>query len=289
MPKSLVDQIIMLSIIGLVAWAIVGLPVFDFVVRSNGTAHSGIMPQTLGELSARENWLLKDAAGFFTFLLVLVGAAQAYLFLWQLRLIRASLVDTKMAADASRESAAAARDGVNIAKLSMIAGQRAYVHFDGMRWNSHFNPEEKRYWWNIRPAWRNGGNTPTRGLKVYVKYEFRDDELPIDYTFPTEESVTFPSATISQGSAIEGGSFTPSGSDLLDVKEGRKRLYVWGYAAYRDVFADTDDHITKFCVEAAQITGDPLLGYDKDTNIVDIRFAGYRRHNCQDEECQNNE
>jgi hypothetical protein len=64
---------------------------------------------SVGMLLTAGTWLTKDAAGFFTFALVIVGVLQAALFFVQLRLIRQSLTDAKTAADAATEGAAAAR------------------------------------------------------------------------------------------------------------------------------------------------------------------------------------
>lgn len=51
------------------------------------------------------HWMTRDAAGFFTLWLVIVGGCQLVLFYVQLRLIRESLIDTKNAADAAKRSA----------------------------------------------------------------------------------------------------------------------------------------------------------------------------------------
>lgn len=50
-------------------------------------------------------WLTKDAAGFFTFGLVLVGLGQAWLFFFQLRYMRIGMRDATIAAKASQLSA----------------------------------------------------------------------------------------------------------------------------------------------------------------------------------------
>jgi len=63
-------------------------------------------PAQLGE----GNWLTKDAAGFFTFALVIVGVLQAALFFVQLKLIRESLSPAKEAADAAKLNAQAVVD-----------------------------------------------------------------------------------------------------------------------------------------------------------------------------------
>ena len=72
----------------------------------------------------------------------------------------------------------------------------------------------------------------------------------------------------------------------MAVKEGRKFLYIWGTARYRDVFPDTPNRVTKFCVFADAVMGDPMSEWNSDTNQVEIRFINYRQHNCADEDCE---
>jgi hypothetical protein len=76
------------------------------------------------------------------------------------------------------------------------------------------------------------------------------------------------------------------GDDLVAVKEGKKHLYVWGIAKYRDVFPGTVGHVTKFCVVATNLAGNPLEPWDGKTNPFDIAFATFYRHNCADEDCE---
>src|SRR5262249_1347333 len=54
-------------------------------------------------------WLTKDAAGFFTFGLVLVGIGQAALFFFQLRYMNQGMKDAATAAKAARDGASAAQ------------------------------------------------------------------------------------------------------------------------------------------------------------------------------------
>src|SRR3954471_10183234 len=48
------------------------------------------------------DWFTKDASGFFTFVLAIVGASQAVLFLFQLDLFRKSLAPAEAAAKAAQ-------------------------------------------------------------------------------------------------------------------------------------------------------------------------------------------
>jgi hypothetical protein len=219
--------------------------------------------------------------------LVCVAMIQAGLFVWQLVYMRKGLVDAKVASDAAKDAAKAARESVDIGKTSMISGDRAYVHFAGCRWISHKLEGTERVFWRIRPTWINSGNTPTRKLYVYVYYEILDEPMQVDHAFTPAEHKRVP-ATIPPKGQIESGPRDFFGDDLIDVKEGKKHLYVWGIATYRDVFPDTADHITKFCVVATNITGNPLEPWDDKSNIFNIAFTNYDRHNCADEDCDEN-
>lgn len=88
-----------------------------------------------------------------TLFLVLVGGGQLALFYVQLQYIRESLNDAKIAAEAARDGAIAAREHADTTKLSMIASDRAYVHQNGFRWISHPHSESGRIFWRIRPMW----------------------------------------------------------------------------------------------------------------------------------------
>jgi hypothetical protein len=72
-------------------------------------------------------WLIHDAAGFFTAVLVVVGAIQLVLFLWQLRLIRTSLDDAKIAADAAADAAKAASRQAHVAEETLAKIERPYI------------------------------------------------------------------------------------------------------------------------------------------------------------------
>jgi hypothetical protein len=74
-------------------------------------------------------WVTHDAAGFFTALLVLVGGLQLALFFWQLVLIRESLDDAKLAAEAAKDSAEAAKLQATVAENAFRGDQRPWLAF----------------------------------------------------------------------------------------------------------------------------------------------------------------
>jgi hypothetical protein len=80
------------------------------------------------------SWLMKDAAGFFTFGLVLVTAIQATMFYIQLRYMRRGMRDATEAAQAARDTALATREQVKlteaqieVTKIGIFDLERAYL------------------------------------------------------------------------------------------------------------------------------------------------------------------
>lgn len=173
----------------------------------------------------------------------------------------------------------------DIARDAMIASNRAFVHHNGCRWLSHRHVTDGHIFWRIRPQWTNSGNTPTRQLTVHIRYQLSDVPLPDDFDFTIDEGPNTLPAAIGPKGTIESSPFDIDGSDLVSVGQGRKHLYMWGIARYRDVFVDTEWHITKFCVKASNITGDPEKYWDDHDNPVGIMFQNYGAYNCADDEC----
>jgi hypothetical protein len=128
MPKDWADRIIMFSVIGLVVWGLIGLPATEWALSPRSQpAHSPSRQQAADASHEEGAWLTKDAAGFFTFGLVVVGGIQVALFLWQLWLIRESLNDAKTAADAAKEAADVAKESLNLSRENAQTELRAYL------------------------------------------------------------------------------------------------------------------------------------------------------------------
>ena len=109
----------------------------------------------------------------FTFGLFVIGAAQAILFLWQLNLIRQSLVDTKEAAEAAKDTAKATGDQVIISRSAMIASLRAYVFPTGV--NGYWKTDKQgAFHWRFRTVWTNSGDSPTKNMTFCTYCEVRD-------------------------------------------------------------------------------------------------------------------
>ncbi len=169
-------------------------------------------------------WFTKDAAGFFTFWLVVVGIGQFVLFYVQLRLIRMSLAPAEQAAKAAQAAAE------HIPRV-----ERAYIFV-----------KPKCYLANgdtlaiCEYTFYNHGKTPAViiGYGVTVRVA---DLLQIP-----DNSQHFPIGVLDGERVLPAGdSFTPSEesasinrTEWEAIEAGKMAIFFWGSIEYQDVFGN---------------------------------------------------
>lgn len=258
MPKCWADRLIMFCVIGLVAWAIVGLPALRSFWPAYNPAYAQTSQQAADSANAPEPWLTKDATGFFTFLLVAVGSFQVGLFLWQLWLIRESLDDAKLAAEAAKElsdaaklQAETARETLHTMQDTAIRQLRAYVSvYPAALENIH--PDHPPI---FSFAETNNGLTPAYGREHRGMMDILPHPLPESFIVPelpisrTQSRFTlFPKVTPApRGNIVpwERKFLQAEWIEIFEAKEGGRRLYVFGQVSYKDCFKK--ERWTKFC------------------------------------------
>src|SRR3982074_183407 len=147
MPRTSDGRIALAGLIVGAAWLLIALPI--------------IYAPNVFDL---REWLTHDAAGFFTRVLVIVGAVQLVLFIWQLRLIRISLNDAKISADAAADGAMAASRQAHVAEETLARIERPYLYVikvEGMAVADETNMfEDGRIWLNVEYSIVNHGKIP---------------------------------------------------------------------------------------------------------------------------------
>jgi hypothetical protein len=196
------------------------------------------------------NWI-------FSWLLVLVGAGQAAVLLYT------ALVTSKTA-NAAKKSADA-----------LIAAERAYVFVKAIDAIEMRDAKGNVVGWQSVVVWRNSGTTPTKDMTTFINWCPFDK--PIDENFYFADSVdgTIPypgHSFIGPKAEIHMPAFRIGTKDIVDLREGKKFLYIWGWAEYRDIFPGTEIHRTEFCSEVVVL---PVPG-NPDAAIIDFRhFPSY--------------
>ena len=199
-------------------------------------------PKTEAQIAAEQRdradrTVLSDQLLIFAALLVAVGAFLAIAFVVQAFYLGLGL--------------RALRSYSRRADRNVVTTQRAFVYLSDLTWSGEGGNVR------IRAIWANSGATPTRGLRIGTSWKASHGELrsdDVNYAQPPENRFLGP------GSKAEFGAIFIPMRDIQAAIEQRVNLYVWGRAAYDDLFEGTRPHFFEFChrVEVAGETPDKM-------------------------------
>jgi hypothetical protein len=178
-------------------------------------------------------WLTHDAAGFFTSLLAAIAAAQAGLFVWQLKLIRRTLADTKQAADAARDSAEAAKESVDLSRQTSERQLRAYVLIDGGS-IVLVHTEAGRKFLKVDVLAKNYGQTPAYNFRTWHRVDIIDTDFLPSYEGGEGEQQSIMGPGGERAVTLHKGPI--SDSELIAIRNNQKTIRVWGRYDYTDAF-----------------------------------------------------
>lgn len=140
----------------------------------------------------------------------------------------------------------------DLTREALIADKRPFAFPDAI--NSYWEDSTSHpghYDWRFRPVWQNSGDTAPKNLAIQSNCELRNTPLPMDYPFTsnvaTGGGILGPKMRAPAGLAPAMPNPAISPQDIVDVEQGRKFLYLWGWARYEDGFPETPIHLTHFC------------------------------------------
>ncbi|WP_445222138.1 hypothetical protein ACKWRH_20920 [Bradyrhizobium sp. Pa8] len=141
--------------------------------QSDATSQSASSDQGHAEKGSVWDWIFRDASGFFTAWLVIVGLGQIGMFFWQLRYMRKGMRDSTIAAEAARTSAGATVAQAEIARNSAIQLQRPYIFIFGV---TEFKPTQTAF--SVYYTVANYGAIPAIVEDAFVGFVFSDRGEP---------------------------------------------------------------------------------------------------------------
>lgn len=179
-----------------------------------------------------------------------------------------------------------------VTREAMIAGGRAFVFAIDIYplWRRN---DDGSHSWIFRPAWKNSGDTPTKHLVFHTACVVRDSPLPAGFNFdyPTADigrGLLAPDGILYGGAAPKPNVSQITVRDIIEVQNGLKYIYLFGWATYSDVFAENKLHITRFCWRIDPL-GDPTA-FDPNSKPgqpghMQFITLHHPEGNCADEEC----
>jgi hypothetical protein len=129
-----------------------------------------------------------------------------------------------------------------LTREAFVADKRAFLFATTFAQVWEPDKETGLYNWRLKPVLRNSGATPTKDMEMYVACV--KAMMPPVFELQGGVAPRYPGAAI-----------TPQ--DIIDSQAGRKFIYLWGWIRYRDIFPETEQHITRYCW-LIMATGDPL-------------------------------
>lgn len=227
------------------------------------------------EKSSTEGWtaIATWLAAIATGIAALYAGRQFYLLRVQLDLMNKNLHESARSATAAEESAVAAKISAESAKdAGAVAGRqvsamyeiatavkansfemqemlrtqmRAYISVDG----ADGIYQDAKHVFQGTPTIQNTGLTPARNICFQINSRIFNGDLPDDFTFPYDKSVKRNDAALFSGKTytLRAPSMdNVSEEDRLLIMAGaEKRLVVWGFVTYDDVYGK--NWHTNFC------------------------------------------
>ena len=194
-----------------------------------------------------------------------------------------------------------------INREALTSVQRAFVTFSQISLDTypHSAPNTGDDQWVFTAFVENGGTTPAINKIAYFtgdsslqdepseqQFIGSDQDRPIGEIGPKAQKGIGP---IFKTDEFVLGKYPLSGINTKEFNDFflNKRIFLWGWVAYRDVFSDTRPHVTEFCEEVNGVFGVmvpiPNSSSAKRTDSTKLQpklhFKECKSHNCTDEHC----
>jgi len=173
---------------------------------------------------------------------------------------------------------------LNTAQQQFQATQRAFVHLNGFRTTKLTDTRKKKVIsCQIIPIFQNSGATPTRNMTVHVSFFQTEKPIPENFDYPDLGDCQRIPFYLAPHMEQETGAITVPIKTIADVRNHTLDYYIYGWIRYKDIVGGGNSHLTEFCYGISEVLGDPMGVTDPMT----LRFSECPKHNCADEECNN--
>lgn len=187
-------------------------------------------------------WLTRDASGFFTASLFVIGGLQLWLFYYQLKLIRQSL-------EPAQQAAKAAADATKNAEEAFAKLQRPYVYIFGVHKLEYDDADPVADVPHVKYSVANYGKTPA-AIRIIVAGIGTHPEQPLDplqqdyRDDPSHDLLARPVLApndVRSGIRVhapDGIDFVHSHGEVIPKLTGGDQLFVWIMLNYRGPFGE---------------------------------------------------
>ena len=168
----------------------------------------------------------------------------------QLKQGQASSAAADRSATAAEISAKASEESARVASEGMQISQRAYLGTTGIEFLSSIPSVNQAL--VVKVILKNIGNSPALDVRLAYKIHFQPDVQTVPPAYPDNRQPGFdiaPGVEVPLEHVLHGN---VTQEQVNDVGNDSKRLYVFGWARYKDIFGK--EHWTKWCYEYSRYT-----------------------------------
>ncbi len=247
--------------------------------QSEETAKQHKPAKSLGEsLSIIWDRTFEDPVAFYTFVLGI--------FTGLLAIVSGTQIYFLMRADTTARTAAdAATAQVRLSKDALINTERAFIFVSKIHAMAGLKGSTGEVIdWSFYCVWENAGGTATRRMFMQTNWHSFDGEIPDDFDFrDLGKGERIPMMVGPKSTTLGAASVVPIAL-LMAAYEKKKRIYMWGWVEYNDVFEGTRRHRTEYCYEIVAVGRPDIAAHGGEPHIP-FEYRGHKRHNGTDEEC----
>ncbi len=204
----------------------------------------------------------------------------------QLEQITKQTTDTHELATQAKNQADRTKEIAETSRDALISVQRAFVFaigFEGVRIGDP-NDATKIAYLDFSITWENNGTTPTRHMTQHYSWLTPIDPLPDNYSYPDLGDTKLIPVTLGPKAVGHTTPIRIPADTITRIVNHQQHLYIWGWVRYRDIFAKSKPHITRYCTEVVGFDGNPTSVNPND--LVKPVLSNCGGNNCYDEECK---
>jgi hypothetical protein len=242
-------------------------------VKQDGTAIECQWPQTVPEGYFKRLFSPENTPNIALFFVGIGGIIVALCTLKTIARQTKATEDTAMAASNSSEAGKAAVEAARAGTKVLISTQRAFICFIGEgRIVTRIDESGGITGYDFQLSFENSGSTPATDVSMQFNAHWREDDLPADYSYPDYGASGYPMMVGPKIRQFGFGPFVPR-EEVKAMIEGKKRIYFYGWAEYKDIFfPETPVHRTEYCF---RLTRFKIL----DEKQIMIQLSAHSNHN----------
>jgi hypothetical protein len=182
------------------------------------------------------------------------------------------------------------KESMRLAERAHISAEQAFLSSYSVTLNAVLREDGSVLGWVFSPQWKNSGSTAARYVVMHANThcEASMGGLPDDFTYPEQwDADEREVSTISigaQGEITDGPKFISIGY-LVSAMLRQRRIFIYGWAEYNDIFPNTLRHRTEYCTEIVVRSNPQTNPGTLPGHASPFTFSFQGKHNGAEDEC----